>query len=116
MTYSKQKVAHLLKCDLERFINSIIPMTANECEECIRLILNRIHGPRLEQILAEIPEIIIPAKTSKSYNYEDLYHKIRKLFPIIYPDNTMLTRLSVLVLRMIELRFVGGTHDLLRMK
>jgi hypothetical protein len=44
----------LLKCNLEELIASVRPMSAKNCEQIVRAILDRIGGPTFEQLLARI--------------------------------------------------------------
>ena len=41
----------LLKCKLEELIASVRPMSAKNCEQIVRAILDRIGGPSFEQLL-----------------------------------------------------------------
>ena len=50
----------LLKCNLEELIDSVRPMSAKNCEQIVRAILDRIGGPTFEQLLARIVETMIP--------------------------------------------------------
>ena len=40
----------LLKCNLEELIASVRPMSAKNCEQIVRAILDRIGGPTFEQL------------------------------------------------------------------
>jgi hypothetical protein len=44
----------LLKCKLEELIASVRPMSAKNCEQIVRAILDRIGGPSFEQLLMRI--------------------------------------------------------------
>jgi len=50
----------LLRCNLEELIASVRPMSAKNCEQIVRAILDRIGGPTFEQLLARIVETMIP--------------------------------------------------------
>ena len=50
----------LLKCNLEELIASVRPMSAKNCEQIVRAILDRIGGPTFEQLLARIVETMVP--------------------------------------------------------
>lgn len=50
----------LLKCKLEELIASIRPMSAKNCEQIVRAILDRIGGPSFEQLLMRIVETMVP--------------------------------------------------------
>ena len=44
----------LLKCNLEELIASVRPMSAKNCEQIVKAILDRIGGPSFEQLLMRI--------------------------------------------------------------
>jgi hypothetical protein len=50
----------LLKCKLEELIASVRPMSAKNCEQIVRAILDRIGGPSFEQLLMRIVETMVP--------------------------------------------------------
>jgi hypothetical protein len=50
----------LLKCNLEELIASVPPMSAKNCEQIVRAILDRIGGPTFEQLLTRIVETMVP--------------------------------------------------------
>src|SRR4030081_3148359 len=49
-----------LKCKLEELIASVRPMSAKNCEQIVRAILDRIGGPSFEQLLMRIVETMVP--------------------------------------------------------
>ena len=50
----------LLKCKLEELIALVRPMSAKNCEQIARAILDRIGGPSFEQLLMRIVETMVP--------------------------------------------------------
>ena len=84
----------LLKCNLEELIDSVRPMSAKNCEQIVRAILDRIGGPTFEQLLARIVETMIPRDgRSPPTNSDEYYFAIRDLFPQVPPENDVLGRL-----------------------
>jgi hypothetical protein len=76
----------LLKCNLEELIASVRPMSAKNCEQIVRAILDRIDGPTFEQLLARIVETMIPRDGRGP------------------PTNDVLGRLLCFAMRMCQLR------------
>jgi hypothetical protein len=50
----------LLKCNLEELIASVRPMSAKNCEQIVRAMLDRIGGPTFEQLLTRIVGTMVP--------------------------------------------------------
>ena len=95
----------LLKCNLEELIASVRPMSAKNCEQIVRAILDRIGGPTFEQLLARIVETMIPRDgRGPPTNSDEFYFAIRDLFPQVPPENDVLGRLLCFVMRMCQLR------------
>ena len=51
----------LLKCNLEELIASVRPMSAKNCEQIVRAILDRIGGPSFEQLVMRIVGTMVPS-------------------------------------------------------
>jgi hypothetical protein len=95
----------LLKCNLEELVASVRPMSANNCEQIARAILDRIGGPTFEQLLARIVGTMVPRDgRGPPTNSDEYYFAIRDLFPQIPPENDVLGRLLCFALRMCQLR------------
>jgi len=95
----------LLKCNLEELIDSVRPMSAKNCEQIVRAILDRIGGPTFEQLLARVVETMIPRDgRSPPTNSDEYYFAIRDLFPQVPPENDVLGRLLCFAMRMCLLR------------
>jgi hypothetical protein len=50
----------LLKCNVEELIALVRPMSAKNCEQIVRAILDRIGGPTFEQLLTRIIGTMVP--------------------------------------------------------
>jgi hypothetical protein len=95
----------LLKCKLEELIASVRPMSAKNCEEIVRAILDRIGGPSFEQLLMRIVETMVPRDgRGPPTNSDEYYFAIRDLFPHVPSENDVLGRLLCFALRMCQLR------------
>jgi hypothetical protein len=78
----------LLKCNLEELIASVRPMSAKNCEQIVRAILDRIGGPSFEQLLMRIVGTMVPSDgRGPPANSDEYYFSIRDLFPHIPPEN-----------------------------
>ena len=72
----------LLKGKLEELIASVRPMSAKNCEQIVRAILDRIGGPSFEQLLMRIVETMVPRDgRGPPTNSDEYYFAIRDLFP-----------------------------------
>ena len=95
----------LLKCKLEELIASVRPMSARNCEQIVRAILDRIGGPSFEQLLMRIVETMVPRDgRGPPTNSDEYYFAIRDLFPHVPPENDVLGRLLCFAMRMCVLR------------
>jgi hypothetical protein len=95
----------LLKCKLEELIASVRPMSAKNCEQIVRAILDRIGGPSFEQFLMRIVETMVPRDgRGPPTNSDEYYFAIRGLFPHVPPENDVLGRLLCFAMRMCVLR------------
>jgi hypothetical protein len=95
----------LLKCDLEELIASVRPMSAKNCEQIVRAILDRIGGPTFEQLLTRIVATMVPMDgRAPPRNSDEYYFAVRDLFPQVPPENDILGRLLCFALRMCQLR------------
>lgn len=95
----------LLKCDLEELIASVRPMSAKNCEQIVRAILDRIGGPTFEQLLTRIVATMVPMEGhAPPRNSDEYYFAVRDLFPQVPPENDILGRLLCFALRMCQLR------------
>ena len=72
----------LLKGKLEELIASVRPMSAKNCEQIVRAILDRIGGPSFERLLLRIVETMVPRDgRGPPTNSDEYYFAIRDLFP-----------------------------------
>jgi hypothetical protein len=95
----------LLKCNLEELIASVRPMSAKNCEQIVRAILDRIGGPTFEQLLTRIVGTMVPRDgRGPPTNSDEYYFAIRDLFPQVPPENDVLGRLLCFAMRMCQLR------------
>jgi hypothetical protein len=95
----------LLKCNLEELIASVRPMSAKNCEQIVRAMLDRIGGPTFEQLLTRIVGTMVPRDgRGPPTNSDEYYFAIRDLFPQVSPENDVLGRLLCFALRMCQLR------------
>lgn len=95
----------LLRCNLEELIASVRPMSAKNCEQIVRAILDRIGGPTFEQLLARIVETMIPRDgRGPPTNSDEFYFAICDLFPQVPSENDVLGRLLCFAMRMCQLR------------
>lgn len=85
---SRLELDWLLKCKLEELIASVRPMSAKNCEQIVRAILDRIGGPSFEQLLMRIVETMVPRDgRGPPTNSDEYYFAIRDLFPHVPPEN-----------------------------
>ena len=102
----------LLKCNLEELVASVRPMSANNCEQIARAILDRIGGPTFEQLLARIVGKMVPRDgRGPPTNSDEYYFAIRDLFPQVPQENDVLGKLLCFALRMCQLR-IGNNFNL----
>jgi hypothetical protein len=95
----------LLKCNLEELIASVRPMSAKNCEQIVRAILDRIGGPTFEELLTRIAGTMVPKDgRGPPTNSDEYYFAIRDLFPQVPPENDVLGRLLCFAMRMCQLR------------
>ena len=95
----------LLKCNLEELIDSVRPMSAKNCEQIVRAILDRIGGPTFEQLLTRIVGTMVPRDgRGPPTNSDEYYLAIRDLFPQVPPENDVLGRVLCFAMRMCQLR------------
>jgi len=95
----------LLKCNLEELIDSVRPMSAKNCEQIVRAILDRINGPTFEQLLTRIVGTMVPRDgRGPPASSDEYYFAIRDLFPQVPLENDVLGRLLCFAMRMCQLR------------
>ena len=93
----------LLKCKLEELIASVRRISAKNCEQIVRAILDRIGGPSFEQLLMRIVETMGPRDgRGPPTNSDEHYFAIRDLFPHV--PRKMMGRLLCFAMRMCVLR------------
>ena len=93
----------LLKCKLEELIASVRPMSAKNCEQIVRAILDRIGGPSFEQLLMRIVETMVPRDgRGPPTNSDEYYFAIGDLFPHVPPENDVLGRLLCFAMRVAD--------------
>ena len=68
----------LLKCNLEELIASVRPMSAKNCEQIVRAILDRIGGPTFEQLLARTGVVRRPTQTNITSQSAICFRKYRR--------------------------------------
>jgi hypothetical protein len=103
--FRSSRLDWLLKCKLEELIASVRPMSAKNCEQIVRAILDRIGGPSFEQLLMRIVETMVPRDgRGPPTNSDEYYFAIRDLFPHVPPENDVLGRLLCFAMRMCVLR------------
>ena len=96
---------HLLTCDIQELISIVTPMSADDCEQYARAILDRVDGPTFEQYLLRITETMVPTDGSgPPTNSGDYYFAVRDLFPQLPTEDDVLGRLAFFVMRMYQLR------------
>jgi hypothetical protein len=95
----------LLKCKIEELVASVRPMSAKNCEQIVRAILDRIGGLSFDQLLMRIVETMIPRDgRGPPTNSDEYYFAIRDLFPHVPMENDVLGRLLCFAMRMCQLR------------
>ena len=95
----------LLKCNLEELVASVRPMSAENCEQIARAILDRIGGPTFEHLLTRIVGTMVPrGGRGPPTSSDEYYFAIRDLFPQVPPENDVLGRLLCFAMRMCQLR------------
>ena len=103
------RLDHLLNSDMEELISEVASMSAYDCEQYARAILDKIGGPTFDQFLMRIVETMIPDDGSgPPTNSDDYYFAIRDMFPHISMEDDILGRLAGLVMRMAGLRLIGN--------
>ena len=101
----------LLKCNLEELIASVRPMSAKNCEQIVRAILDRIGGPTFEQLLTRIIGTMVPRDgRGPPTNSDEYYFAICDLFPQVTPENDVLGRLLCFAMRMCQLRIEKNSN------
>ena len=107
----------LLKCKLEELIASVRPMSAKNCEQIVRAILDRIGGPSFEQLLMRIVETMVPRDgRGPPTTSDEYYFAIGDLFPHVPPENDVLGRLLCFAMRMCVLRIEKNPNCSSRMR
>ena len=107
-TFNILRLDHLLTSDMEHFISEVASMSADDCEQYARAILDQIGGPTFDQYLMRIVDTMIPDDGSgPPRNSDDYYFAVRDMFPHISTEDDILGRLAGLVMRMAGLRMVG---------
>jgi hypothetical protein len=95
----------LLKCNLEELVASVRPMSAENCEQIARAILDRIGGPTFEYLLTRIVGTMVPRDgRGPPTSSDEYYFAIRDLFPQVPPENDVLGRLLCFAMRVCQLR------------
>ena len=101
----------LLKCNVEELIALVRPMSAKNCEQIVRAILDRIGGPTFEQLLTRIIGTMVPRDgRGPPTNSDEYYFAIRDLFPQVTPENDVLGRLLCFAMRMCQLRIEKNSN------
>jgi hypothetical protein len=101
----------LLKCNVEELIALVRPLSAKNCEQIVRAILDRIGGPTFEQLLTRIVGTMVPRDgRGPPTNSDEYYFAIRDLFPQVAPENDVLGRLLCFAMRMCQLRIEKNSN------
>jgi hypothetical protein len=101
----------LLKCNHEELIASVRPMSAKNCEQIVRAILDRIGGPTFEQLLTRIVGTMVPRDgRGPPTSSDEFYFAIRDLFPQVPLENDVLDRLLCFAMRMCQLRIEKNSN------
>lgn len=94
---------------MEVLASEIGSMSADECEQYVRAVLNQIGGPTFDQYLMRIVETMTPDDGSEPpINGDDYYFAVRDMFPHIQKEDDILGRLAALVMRMVGLRMAAN--------
>lgn len=108
-TFNILRLDYLLTSDMEVLISEVTSMSADECEQYARAILDQVDGPTFEQYLMRIVETMVPHDGSMpSANSDDYYVAVRDMFTHISTKDDILGRLAALVMRMVGLRMIGN--------
>lgn len=108
-TFNVLTLDRLLTSNIEVLTSEIGSMSANECEQYGRAILDRIGGPTFDQYLMRIVETMTPDDGSGPPTISDGYYfAVRDMFPHIPMEDDILGRLAALVMRMVGLRMAGN--------
>jgi hypothetical protein len=80
-------------------------MSAKECEQYSRAMLDRIGGPSFEKLLMRIVETMVPTDGgSPPRSPDEYYFAVRDLFPHIPTESDVLERLLAFAMTMAVLR------------
>ncbi len=80
-------------------------MSAKNCEQYARIILDHIGGPSLEKLLMRIVETMVPTDGRGPPTNSDVYYfAVRDLFPHVPAESDVVGRLLFFAMRMCQLR------------
>jgi hypothetical protein len=95
----------LLNCNIEELIGFVRPMSAKNCEQYARIILDHIGGPSLEKLLMRIVETMVPTDGRGPPTNSDVYYfAVRDLFSHVPTESDVVGRLLFFAMRMCQLR------------
>jgi hypothetical protein len=71
----------LLGCSVDELIALVKPMSADNCEQYARAILDRLGGPRFEQLIRRIVETAVNDGGRPPTDVDAYYFAVSDLFP-----------------------------------
>jgi hypothetical protein len=83
----------LLGCSVDELIALVKPMSADNCEQYARAILDRLGGPRFEQLIRRIVETAVNDGGRPPTDVDAYYFAVSDLFPHVAVDNDVVGRL-----------------------
>ena len=103
------RLNQLLTAEMDELVSEIASMSANDCEQYARAILDQIGGPSFDEFLMRIVETMIPDdENGPPTNSDEYYFAVRDMFPHISKEDDVVGRLAGLVMRMAGLRMARG--------
>jgi hypothetical protein len=91
------EIDRLLSCTVDELIALVQPMSADNCEQYARAVLDRIGGPSFEQVMMRIVETAVQKDGDRPSTNSDAYYlAVCDLFPHISRDNDVVGRLVFL--------------------
>ena len=89
----------LLGCSVDELIALVKPMSADNCEQYARAILDRLGGPSFEQLMMRILQTAAAKGVSPPPCDPDTYYfAVRELFPHVADDSDVVGRLVLLTM------------------
>jgi hypothetical protein len=89
----------LLGCSVDELIALVKPMSADNCEQYARAILDRLGGPGFEQLMMRILQTAAPKDGGRSPSDPNTYYfAVRGMFPHVADDSDVVGRLVLLTM------------------